>query len=197
MEPALHAPRPTGIPQPPDVGTAQLNRAVPTDLYSQIARGAQTMGTAAVPARVATPPMRSPDVTSRHDPVLVAEAIQATTGAPAVRPGAAELKSATAAGGGTAPPTSIRQDFKERADTLRTAANATRREKWMGRAKNALFYALVVLVLSGVLLLLVRPSFVYAKEDEWSGPILTLWRVIGVSLLVAAAVFGYVLFMGS
>lgn len=190
----------------PDVPTARLGHTAPTDLYSQIARGAQTLGTATVPERIGTPPAREPDAASRHDPVLVAESIQAGHGGPSVRPSDADLRNSVAltsaqagsngADAGPQAPTSIRQDFKDRADTLRSAVQATKREQWLARSKNALFYTLIVLVLAGVLLLLIRPSFVYSKEDEWSGPVLSLWRVIGIALIVAVVVFGYVLFMG-
>ena len=87
--------------------------------------------------------------------------------------------------------------FREKANEIRKHAQARQFKRYkrdMGRAwshaVSSSYYAVIMFVITGSILLLLRPSFVYASVDDLTSPQLSPLRIVGASVLSAFIVFG-------
>lgn len=107
---------------------------------------------------------------------------EAPTVAPPVAPPSGTPPVATANGG-------VLSNLSKVMKAAERDAKTMRRQRALQLSKSFLVYSAITFCVTLLLLLAIRPSFVYARVDAWSGPQLSPTRVLVISLSSSLLVF--------
>lgn len=90
--------------------------------------------------------------------------------------------------------TSINGRFRKVATDVRSSVASQRRGRYITFAKDAFPWAGTAFVITMVLIITLRPSFVYARSDELTAPQFSLTRLAVLSTFVGFATFCTILY---
>ncbi len=96
-------------------------------------------------------------------------------------------------GAGSATET-IPQRFRKASGMVESRFAWQRRWRYFGFAREALPWAGAALLIACMIMVVTRPSFVYARADEFTAPQFSLQRLAILSLIVGVLTFGLVVY---